>query len=94
MRRVHSPIDQRPFLAKHTVLEPTTSDRRAAEALAPSHVLYSIYASRMVLCLGVYGAALIKGDVWLWGPGAVPQGVRNVAVLGLSSAAAFTPLAY
>ncbi|MEN8144126.1 MAG: ATP-binding protein [Gemmatimonadota bacterium] len=76
------------------MLETTSSDRRAAEALAPPQVLYFVYASRLVICLGVYGAALIKADVWLWGPGVVPQGVRNVAVIGLSAAAVFTPLAY
>ncbi len=76
------------------LLESTSSDRRAAEALAPLQVLYSVYASRLVLCLGVYGAALIKTDVWLWGPAVVPQGVRNVAVIGLSAAAVFTPVAY
>lgn len=70
----------------------------AAEArsgpLEPGRILYWIYAARLVVCLGVYGAALLLGDVWLSGAEALDPQVRLVSLAGLAAAAAFTPVSY
>ncbi|MFQ5745616.1 MAG: nitrogen regulation protein NR(II) [Gemmatimonadota bacterium] len=71
------------------------SNRRAAAALQPARVLYWIYAWRLVICLAVYGSAVLVGDVWVSRfQAGIPPETRLVAILGLAAAAVFTPLAY
>jgi two-component system sensor histidine kinase PilS (NtrC family) len=56
-------------------------------------VLSWIYAGRLVVCLAVFGSALLVGEGWsLSVAEATPQ--RLVAMLGLGAAAILTPIAY
>jgi two-component system sensor histidine kinase PilS (NtrC family) len=67
----------------------------AARALDAGRVLYWVYATRLVVCLGVFGTALVVGTPWMGGTeGTLPAGFRAVALAGLLLAAVGTPLAY
>ncbi|MFQ5890068.1 MAG: nitrogen regulation protein NR(II) [Gemmatimonadota bacterium] len=69
-------------------------DRRAAAALRPSRVLYWIYSGRLIVCVAVYGSAVLVGDVWAArGIDLVPE-IRTLGFAGLAVAALFTPVAY
>lgn len=71
------------------------SDPRAAAAFEPRSVLYWIYAGRLIVCIAVYGTALLLGNVWASGAGlAIPQGTRVISILGLLLAGLTTPPAY
>lgn len=69
-------------------------DQRAAAALQPRRILYGIYAGRLVVCLGVYGPALLLGNVWAARGIELAAGARFVAMGGLVVAAVATALAY
>ncbi|HKK27253.1 MAG TPA: ATP-binding protein [Gemmatimonadota bacterium] len=71
------------------------TSRRAAPALDATRILYWIYASRLAICVGVYGSALLVGGSW--SGGAIPSatnGLRVVSLTGLLLAAVATPLSY
>ena len=74
------------------MLDATSSNRRVAEVLQPLSVLYWIYAGRLIICLAVYGAAIVWGD--LWGAEIVAPETRIIAVVGLALGAVVTPVAY
>ena len=62
--------------------------------LTTSGVLYWIYAGRLIVCLAVYGTAIVVGDLWrAYGAATIP-GFRTIAIVGLGAAAVATPLAY
>lgn len=68
---------------------------RAEGPLDAVGVLEWIYAARLVTCLGVYGAALVIGDIWLTGGAAgLDPEVRLVSGAGLALAGICTPLSY
>lgn len=70
-------------------------DVRGTWALDATRILYWIYAARLVVCLGVFGAALALGTPLLGGASAaLPPGVRQVALGGLLLAGVATPLSY
>lgn len=71
------------------------SDRRVAEALGRQRLLYFIYAARLVVCLGVFGTAVLLGGGELFGEGTlVAEETRRLALAGLVLAGVATPLAY
>ena len=71
------------------------SDRRVAEALGRSRLLYFIYAGRLVVCLAVFGTASLVGGSGLFGAGElVAPETRRLALAGLVLAGIATPLAY
>lgn len=58
-------------------------------------VLYWIYAGRLVICLTVYGLAVLVGDfLSTLAPGPLATQVRLIGIIGLSAAAVLTPVAY
>jgi len=62
--------------------------------LSTNRVLYWIYAGRLVVCLAVYGTAIVVGDLWqASGAPAIP-GFRSISIAGLGAAALVTPIAY
>jgi len=69
-------------------------DRWAAAALNATRVMDGIYAGRLVVCLGVYGSALLFGDLWEGVGGGLSSRIGFVAIAGLLMAALFTPLSY
>lgn len=69
--------------------------KKAAQAVDATRVLYWIYASRLAVCLGVYGTALIIGGGWSNGAiSSAAAGLREVSLTGLVVAAIATPLSY
>ena len=69
------------------------SSTRIDTPLEARRVLSWIYAGRLVVCLAVYGSALVVGEGWsLSAADSTPQ--RLVAMLGLGAAAILTPIAY
>lgn len=61
--------------------------------LDPSRVLRWIYAGRMALVVGVYGAALVVGDGWLEA-GGVDQGIRALATVVIVVAVSLTAVSW
>ena len=57
-------------------------------------MLYWIYAGRLVVCLAVYGTAILVGDLWQGSGTASIPGFRTIAIAGLAAAAFVTPVAY
>ncbi len=71
------------------------SDRRVAEALGRSRMLYFIYGARLIVCLAVYGSALVVEGVGVFGAQEALTGdLGAVALAGLGLAGVVTPLAY
>ena len=71
------------------------SERRLAAALEPLQILYWIYAARLVIALGVFGAALLVSQEFGWWSESFIGGEGTVlAVAGLAAAAFLTPIAY
>ena len=71
------------------------SERRLAAALEPQQILYWIYAARLVIALGVFGAALLVSQEFGWRTEAFIGGEGTaIAVAGLAAAALLTPIAY
>ncbi len=71
------------------------SDRRVAEALGRGRLLYFIYAARLVVCLAVFGSALLIGGGELFGTEElVDPATRRLALAGLVLAGVATVLAY
>lgn len=71
------------------------SERRLAAALEPQQILYWIYAARLVIALGVFGAALLVSQEFGWRNESFIGGEGTViAVAGLAAAAILTPIAY
>jgi two-component system sensor histidine kinase PilS (NtrC family) len=59
------------------------------------HVLYWVYAGRLVICLAVYGLAVLVGDfLATLAPGPIATQTRLIGVVGLTAAAFLTPVAY
>jgi two-component system sensor histidine kinase PilS (NtrC family) len=77
------------------VLRLLKSERRLAAALEPLQILYWIYAARLVIALGVFGAALLVSQEFGWWSESFIGGEGTVlAVAGLAAAAFLTPVAY
>jgi len=77
------------------LLRTSRSDRRAATLLEPLQVLYWIYAARLVICLAVFGSAILVGDfLERQVPGSLPPEFPLIALVGLAAAAFLTPIAY
>ncbi|MCK5446493.1 MAG: PAS domain-containing protein, partial [Gemmatimonadetes bacterium] len=78
------------------MLRTSRSDRRAATLLEPLHVLYWIYAARLVISLAVFGAAILVGDFLerQVPAGSLPLEFPLIAIIGLAAAAFLTPIAY
>ena len=77
------------------LLRTSRSDRRAATLLEPLQVLYGIYAARLVICLAVFGSAILVGDfLERQVPGSLPPEFPLIALVGLAAAAFLTPIAY
>ncbi len=58
-------------------------------------MLYWIYAARLVICLAIFGSAILVGDfVDRRAPGALAPDFLLIAIVGLASAAFLTPIAY
>jgi two-component system sensor histidine kinase PilS (NtrC family) len=77
------------------VLRLLRSERRLAAALEPQQILYWIYAARLVIALGVFGAALLVSQEFGWRTEAFIVGEGTaIAVAGLAAAALLTPIAY
>ncbi len=77
------------------MLRTSRSDRRAATLLQPLQVLYWIYAARLVICLAVFGSAILVGDfLERQVPGSLPPEFPLIAIVGLAAAAFLTPIAY
>lgn len=71
------------------------SERRLAAALEPLQILYGIYAARLVIALGVFGAALLVSQEFGWWSESFIGGEGTaLAVAGLAAAAFLTPIAY
>ncbi|MEJ2483467.1 MAG: ATP-binding protein [Gemmatimonadota bacterium] len=71
------------------------SERRLAAALEPQQILYWIYAARLVIALGVFGAALLVSPEFGWRSESFIGGEGTaIAVAGLAAAALLTPIAY
>lgn len=62
--------------------------------LGTNRVLYWIYAGRLVVCLAVYGTAILVGDLWQGSGAPAIPGFRSIAIAGLGTAALATPVAY
>lgn len=70
------------------------SSSQQHDLLSTNRVLYGIYAGRLVVCLAVFGTAIVVGDLWqASGAPAIP-GFRSIAIAGLGAAALVTPIAY
>jgi signal transduction histidine kinase len=77
------------------VLRLLKSERRLAAALEPLQILYWIYAARLVIALGVFGAALLVSQEFGWWSESFIGGEGTaLAVAGLAAAALLTPIAY
>jgi two-component system sensor histidine kinase PilS (NtrC family) len=77
------------------VLRLLKSERRLAAALEPLQILYWIYAARLVISLGVFGAALLVSQEFGWQSESFIGGEGTaIAIVGLAAAALLTPLAY
>lgn len=78
------------------MLRTSRSDRRAATLLEPLHVLYWIYAARLVISLAVFGAAILVGNFLerQVPAGSLPLEFPLIAIIGLAAAAFLTPIAY
>ena len=71
------------------------SERRLAAALEPLQILYWIYAARLVIALGVFGAALLVSQDFGWeSVSLVGSEGTAIAIAGLAAAALLTPIAY
>jgi two-component system sensor histidine kinase PilS (NtrC family) len=71
------------------------SDRRVAEALGRGRLLYFIYGARLVVCLAVFGSALLVGGGELFGTDElVDPATGRLALAGLVLAGVATVLAY
>lgn len=70
------------------------ANRLVADAVRTGRVLYWIYGARLVLCLAIYGSALVVGDLWPGTAGALPPETRTISLLGLLLAGVVTPIAY
>lgn len=58
-------------------------------------MLYWIYAARLVICLAVFGSAILVGDfLERQVPGSMPPEFPLIALIGLAAAAFLTPIAY
>ena len=58
-------------------------------------MLYWIYAARLVICLAVFGSAILVGDfLERQVPGSMPPEFPLIAIIGLAAAAFLTPIAY
>ena len=66
---------------------------RQIAPLSTARVLYWIYAGRLVVCLAIFGAAILVGDLWQAEAVTIPS-LRSIAIAGLAAAAFITPLAY
>lgn len=77
------------------MLRALKSERRLAVALEPLQILYWIYAARLVIALGVFGAALLVSQEFGWKSASIvgSEGT-TIAVAGLAAAALLTPIAY
>lgn len=62
--------------------------------LSTTRVLYWIYAGRLVVCLAVYGTAIVVGNLWQGSGAPAIPGFRSIAIAGLGAAALVTPIAY
>lgn len=62
--------------------------------LSTNRVLYWIYAGRLVVCLAVFGTAILVGDLWRGSGTAAIPGFRSIAIAGLGAAALITPVSY
>ena len=62
--------------------------------LSTDRVLYWIYAGRLVVCLAVFGTAILVGDMWQAAGAAAIPGFRQISIAGLGTAALITPIAY
>jgi len=77
------------------LLRALKSERRLAAALEPLQILYWIYAARLVIALGVFGAALLVSQDFGWeSVSLVGREGTAIAVAGLAAAALLTPIAY
>jgi two-component system sensor histidine kinase PilS (NtrC family) len=77
------------------VLRVLKSERRLAAALEPLQILYWIYAARLVIALGVFGAALLVSQDFGWeSVSLVGSEGTAIAIAGLAAAALLTPIAY
>lgn len=77
------------------MLRALKSERRLAVALEPLQILYWIYAARLVVALGVFGAALLVSQEFGWKSAAlVGSEGTTIAIAGLAAAALLTPIAY
>jgi two-component system sensor histidine kinase PilS (NtrC family) len=64
-------------------------------ALDTNRVLYWIYAGRLIVALGVYGAAVLIGDLWPSSVGgALDPAIRTFAISALASTGILTPISY
>lgn len=71
------------------------ADRRVAEALGRPRLLNFIYGARLVVCLSVFGTALLVGGDGLFGTGEMlARETRWLALAGLALAGLATPAAY
>ncbi len=71
------------------------TERRLAAALEPTQVLYWIYAARLIVALGVFGAALLVSREFGWESASFVTGEgTTIAVAGLAAATLLTPIAY
>ncbi len=77
------------------MLRTLQSERRLAAALEPRQILNWIYATRLVITLAVFGAALLVSD-FLAGRGLEfdRPGTYSVALFALATAAILTPVSY
>lgn len=66
------------------------SARHASRVADPARMLHFIYAGRLVVCLAVFGSALVAEGLW----GGVSGPTRTIALGGLALAGLATPLAY
>ncbi len=62
--------------------------------IAPRRVLSWIFAGRTAVALGVYGAALLVGDLWLSAGELVDPTARSVSIAAMAAILALTPAAY
>jgi two-component system sensor histidine kinase PilS (NtrC family) len=80
---------------EHRLLRALKSERRLAAALEPLQILYWIYAARLIISLGVFGAALLVSQEFGWeSVSLVDREGTAIAVTGLAAAALLTPIAY
>ncbi len=70
------------------------SSNQPSTPLTTARVLYWIYAGRLVVCLAVYGSAIVVGDLWQAAGAVALPNFRSIAIAGLGAAALVTPIAY